>query len=89
MHMVLHSIDYPHRASHFLKLLSHMLMDVTFNFTVNKKRPVLGGPSRVDPNANIRVGHSENIYRKTISKKFSSTKLTPINYGYLKPLLFA
>ena len=88
MHMVLHSIDYPHRASHFLKLLSHMLMDVTFNFTVNKKRPVLGGPSRVDPYANIRVGHSENIYRKTISKKLSSTKLTPINYGYLKPLLF-
>jgi hypothetical protein len=66
-----------------------MLMDVTFNFTVNKKIPVFGGPSRVDPNANIRVGHSENIYRKTISKKFSSPKLTPINYGYLKLLLFA
>lgn len=89
MHMILHSIDHTNWASHFLKLLPHMLMDVTFNFTVNKKRPVLGGPSRVNPNANIRVGHSENIYRKTISKKFSSPKLTPINYGYLKLLLFA
>ena len=80
MHMILHSIDHTNWASHFLKLLSHVLVDVAFNFTVNKKGPVLGGPSRVDPNANIRVGHSKNVYRKTISEKFSSTKLTPINY---------
>jgi hypothetical protein len=78
--MILHAIDYKDRASHFLKLLSHVLVDFMFNFTVNQKIPVFGGPSSVDPNANIRVGHGENIYRKTISKKFLSPKLRPINY---------
>ncbi len=80
MHMILHSIDHTNWASHFLKLLSHVLMDVTFNFTLNKKRPVLGGPSRVDPYANIRVGHSkkclsQNYFEEILKPKIDAYKL--------------